>query len=279
MRSRRTTAVLPGGLLASSMIREPIQESKMLRLRDYCYKIYWNLESKIVPGLRNSQYVYADTLAQRVPQRGVWLDLGCGHQILPAWMRSAQSLEQKLTLRPALVVGLDPVFSSLRHHQSIRSLVVGQVENSPFRDASFDLITANMVMEHISDPTSALLEIHRILNKHGVLILHTTNVNNYKFALSRLVPQRLKNKLIYLLEGRRGEDVFPTVYRINTARAIRQIAQRCGFDILELSSVNSTAATAVLFPLAFLELLVIRLLEFESAAPYRSNFILVLQKN
>lgn len=250
----------------------------MHRLRDYCYKLYWKLESKLVPGLRNSQYIYADKLSELVPTGGRWLELGCGHQILPSWMGSAQATEKRLVQRPTLVVGLDPTFSSLQHHQTIAARVVALVEHLPFQSGYFDLVTANMVMEHIGDPASALREIHRILGDHGLFLFHTTNVKNYKFAASRFIPQRLKNKLIFFLEGRAEEDVFPTTYKINTVSAIEETARAHGFEVLELLSISSTAATAVIPPLAFFELLVIRLLAFDFAAKYRSNLIVVLRK-
>ena len=250
----------------------------MSRLREICYRIYWKLEKLIVPGLRNSQYVYKETLEALIPAGGRWLELGCGHQILPEWIRSSREVERSLVNRAQLVVGLDPSFESLRNHPTIRARVVAAIEGSPFRDSSFNVVTANMVMEHVEDPERALSELSRILEPGGIFLLHTPNLLNYLFAIAALTPHAVKTSLIRLLEGRREEDVFPTAYKFNTPGKILEASRQCGFRVIELKLVGSTAVSAVLFPIAVLELMVIRLLECDFAKNYRSNMIVVLQK-
>jgi len=247
-------------------------------IRKVCYELYWKLERLIVPGLRNSQYVYKEKLEALVTRGTRWLELGCGHQILPDWMRGSRQIEAALVNKAELVVGLDPTFESVRYHPTINARVVANIEDCPFDDASFSVVTANMVMEHVQDPRRALAEVNRILKPGGIFLFHTTNSRNYQFALSALLPQSVKNKVIGLLEGRREEDVFPTAYKVNTPREISEISKHCGFSILELNMVNSTAAAIVLLPLAVLELMAIRLLQCKFAEKYRSNIIVLLQK-
>jgi hypothetical protein len=81
-----------------------------------------------------------------------------------------------------------------------------------------------------------------------------------------------------LLEGRRDEDVFPTRYEINTEARVREIAAQSGFEVLELRMLSSTAITAMIPPLAFGELLLIRLMEGKIGRRFRSNIIAVLRK-
>lgn len=45
--------------------------------------------------------------------------------------------------------------------------------NIPFDEASFDLLIANHVMEHVSNDAKALCEIHRVLKPGGFAILQT----------------------------------------------------------------------------------------------------------
>jgi ubiquinone/menaquinone biosynthesis C-methylase UbiE len=250
----------------------------MLRLRDALYELYWKLEKLIVPGLRNSQYLYKEILESSISPGSKWLELGCGHQILPAWMHSSREIERALIAKAQLTVGLDRTLGGIKQHPTISSRVVGDTEKPPFADGCFDIVTANMVMEHVEDPKTALREVHRLLRAGGVFVFHTTNIHNYKFALASLIPQRLKNKLIEVLEGRQEDDVFPTVYKINTPKAIKTLARDLGFNIVELKMVNSTAATVVVLPAALFELFMIRLLEHSLGTNYRSNIIVVLQK-
>ena len=249
-----------------------------MRFRDLCYRIYWKLEKAIVPGLQNSQYLYKEILESHVPRGGRWLELGCGHQILPDWIHASRETAASLVGKTKLTVGLDPTFESIRTHGTIRERVVAAIEHSPFRENSFDLVTANMVMEHVQNPTAAISEASRLLEPGGFFIFHTPNFRNYQFKLAALVPQFIKNKIVWLLEGRKEEDVFPTVYAINTAQDIEKYAAQCGFHVVELKMVNSTAITAVFFPVAIFELIVIRLLQSDSNKDHRSNIIAKLQK-
>ena len=242
------------------------------------FELYGRIEQLIVPGLRDSQYLYRETLEKRIQPGVRWLELGCGHHILARWMSSSEQREHELVSATKLTVGIDISYSSLRNHRSIPVRTVGTVEALPFRDGSFDVVSANMVMEHVIGPEAALAEIHRVLSPGGIFIFHTPNVWNYQFAIARWLPQGLKNKLVWLLERRREEDVFPTAYRINSPAAVSQAAARTGFQIADLALINSTAATALIAPLAVIELLFIRLLECGFARRLRSNIIAVLKR-
>lgn len=47
------------------------------------------------------------------------------------------------------------------------------IQDMPFKDASFDIAIANHVMEHVTDDIKALSEIHRVLRSGGHAILQT----------------------------------------------------------------------------------------------------------
>jgi len=49
--------------------------------------------------------------------------------------------------------------------------VVGTAERLPFPDASFDLVTCQLVMIHLADPALALREMRRVLRPGGVLLM------------------------------------------------------------------------------------------------------------
>jgi ubiquinone/menaquinone biosynthesis C-methylase UbiE len=248
------------------------------RLRRAALRIYWWLARVITPGLRDSQYLYKETLEYYVPRNGSWLELGCGHQIFPAWIRSSQQAELELLSRTRVTVGIDPDLNNVSGHATIRNKSVAMTEQLPFRDESFDLLSANMVMEHLHDPVAALSEARRVLRTGGTLIFHTPNFRNYQAFLASLMPKFLKNRLATLLEGRADKDVFPVAYKLNTSRQIYQVAAKCGFRVVDTKIVNSTAASAVFLPTAFLELLLMRLLEAEAFRDYRTNIVAILQK-
>jgi SAM-dependent methyltransferase len=239
------------------------------------YKLYWNLERIVCPGLKSSQYAYYETLGPYLERRPAWLDLGCGHQIFAHWM----SGEQDDSIRRAgSIVGMDYDHASLRKNTAIRLKTAGDLRSLPFRDRSFDLVTANMVVEHLDDPGASLAEIRRVLRPGGVFIYHTPNCWSYWVFLCSLVPDRVKVRLIRLLDGRRAEDVFPTRYRLNTPRATARFAGQTGFHLREIKLVSTSAGAALIPPLAVFELLLIRLLAFPVFARFRTNIVAVLEK-
>ncbi len=225
--------------------------------------------------VRSSQYAYLDTLVRLVRPGVRWLDVGCGRGIFPRWMRRH---DRSVVPDGSLLVGIDMDFSSLVDNTTVMYRVVGDMEHAPFRSESFDLITANMVMEHVEDPRAALGHVHRLLKPGGLLIFHTPNYLNYQFIVASLLPQRLKNALVWYLEGRRDEDVFPTRYRLNTARTIRRLARECGFDIVALDLINSSPVMAPIGFLAYLEVVGMRVLDIPPLRVLRSNIIAVLQR-
>ncbi len=64
----------------------------------------------------------------------------------------------------ALVVGVDLPDPTLAAHWTVRGLrgVYGNIARLPFPSASFDLVMAVEVLEHVPDPTAALAELDRV---------------------------------------------------------------------------------------------------------------------
>lgn len=50
-------------------------------------------------------------------------------------------------------------------------MVIGNAENLPFEDQSFDVILATEVFEHLSNPNKLILEAYRVLKKNGKIII------------------------------------------------------------------------------------------------------------
>jgi ubiquinone/menaquinone biosynthesis C-methylase UbiE len=52
---------------------------------------------------------------------------------------------------------------AIARHPGLRHRVIGTGEQLPFEDNAFDLVTANMVIEHVEAPARLFEEIGRIL--------------------------------------------------------------------------------------------------------------------
>jgi len=204
-----------------------------------------------------------------------WLDLGCGRRVLSPWRWES---ERALVSRTDMLFGVDSDLESLRDNQTISLRCQARADALPFRSGAFDLVTANMVFEHLQGPECEMAEVWRLLVDGGVMLLHTPNRWAFPTIFLQPVPQALKHVAAAALEGRSKKDVFPAYYRINSASAIRNIAARCGFDVVSIQLVVTGALFALVPPLAALELLFIRLISAPWAAAARPNIIAVLRK-
>ena len=243
--------------------------------RSPLYRRYWKLRSIIAPGLCYSQSIYEGVLREHGPAARRWLDLGSGHQLLPPW-RDEQ--ERELVANSGTLVAFDRDANALRQHATLTRRVLGDMASLPFLDGSFDLVTANMVFEHVQDPKTALGEIGRILRPGGRLVFHTPNVFGYTTALSVLLPELLKKPVAHCLHGRAAKDVYPTFYRFNSRRAIRRLADSTGFVVRGFRMIVSDAQFAVVPIVRVGELLLLRLLMTRLLRPFRTNIIAVLER-
>ena len=249
----------------------------MTAFRRRCFRLYWRAQRAIAPDLdrQDAQVVYENAIGAAAGTSPRWLDLGCGHQVLQEWRGEA---ERELVGKAGVVVGLDLEHEALKRHRTISRRTRGDLSSLPFADGSFDLVTANMVLEHLQEPATQLSEIFRVLRPGGVFIGLTPNRVGYQAALARLIPEPIKRSLVWILQARAAHDLFPTYYRVNTAGTIEQLAARSGFSGVAVEHVLSHAQFAVVLPLAVLELLFIRALMGTRLRHLRPNLVVRLEK-
>jgi SAM-dependent methyltransferase len=230
----------------------------------------------LAPELRYSQDYYEDILRRHVAAARSWLDLGCGHHILPPWRIEA---ERDLVSTVPFLVGIDYDLPSLIKCETVPHRVRGDIAALPFRDQSFDLVTANMVVEHLSQPSHQFAEIARLLRPGGKFLFHTPNLRGYPAMISQYLPDRVKKWLALVLERRREEDVFRTFYKANTRSSIEAAASAAGLRTELFQFTCSVPVFARVPPIAFFELIYIRLLlRLRMMLPYRPTIICVLSK-
>src|SRR5437763_11728965 len=118
-------------------------------LRRASHSFYPRVHKLLTPRLRHSQYAYRDKLNAAVNSTSRWLDAGCGHGLFPEWIPDRGA---PLARRSAIIVGIDCDCPSLWENQIVHHRVVGDLGALPFQAGTFDLISANMVVEHIANP-------------------------------------------------------------------------------------------------------------------------------
>jgi len=172
---------------------------------------------------------YATLIAEHLTPETRWLDAGTGSRILE---EDLDALENWLVQHSGMTVGMDVCVTQ---HLNIRALVGGSIYDLPFADSSFDLVTCNVVMEHLGEPKKALAEVARVLVRGGALVINTPNLWNYgvlaNAILSKVLPEQWRLALVRASDSRESEDIFPVRYRANTLRRLNALFTVSGLKV------------------------------------------------
>jgi SAM-dependent methyltransferase len=173
-------------------------------------------------GRRAIIFDWVDRVALRYTAPRV-LDLGCGTGFNLDW----------LAARGIGAFGTDISEEAVRfcRTRGIRVVVQGDAAHPPFKTASFDVILALDVIEHLADDVAALTAIHSTLRPGGRLIIFTPA---FQFLWS--VQDRVSHH-----------------YRRYTARELRAKLESAGYALEKLSYANT-----LLFPVVWLGRLAIQ---------------------
>jgi SAM-dependent methyltransferase len=204
-----------------------------------------------------------------VPAGSVLLDAGCGR---------GRTFLYRRRLPAVRVVGLD-VSPHARDNPNVDSQVRGNVETLPVADASFDAVLSTHVVEHLARPEAAFGEMARVLRPGGRLLLLTPNRRHYVPLLARLLPPGL-HAAVSRRRGLGEYDVFPTLYRANTAADLRRLAAGAGLHVERLEAFEAEPEYLAFHPLAYAAgVLYERLVNrYRALAPLRVNLLLVARK-
>lgn len=148
------------------------------------------------------------------------LDYGAGRG---EWMESQAYVDGLRDLRGAgrRVVGVDIDDTVHRNPALDQSFTVGVADKLPLADGSIDLVIADWVLEHVTDPSTVVDEVERVLKPGGWFCARTPYAYGIVGILARMVPNRFHANAVELAQpGRKEADVFPTTYRMNTRRAV-----------------------------------------------------------
>ena len=144
------------------------------------------------------------------------------------------------------VFGID-VDLAISANNQIDGACVGDASRLPFRDAAFDVVFADNLLEHLDKPELVFTEVARVLKPGGRFLVKTPNARHYVTVLARLTPHRF-HQWINRRRGRRDADTFPTRYLANTGTALRVLAATAGLEAASIVSVESRPEYARINP-------------------------------
>ena len=84
--------------------------------------------------------------------------------------------------------------------------------------------------------------------------------------------------MIWFLESRAEDDVFPTPYRINTPHRIICLAKQTGFEVAELSVIGSSGSFERLGPIGWAECFLPKGLAVGLKGKFNQNIVACLQR-
>jgi SAM-dependent methyltransferase len=133
-------------------------------------------------------------------RRPTALDVGCATGALLAALRDAGWEPQGVEISAA-----QAAYGEARHGLPIR---IGTLESAAFPDASFDLVHASHLIEHLNSPASFLVEVGRLLAPGGLLALTTPNADGFQ---ARLLGPRWRSAIydhLYLFSLRNLSELL-----------------------------------------------------------------------
>jgi SAM-dependent methyltransferase len=128
---------------------------------------------------------------------------------------------------------------------------VARGEEIPYGDGVFDVVLSDNVLEHLNEPRKVFAEVHRVLRPGGRFCFKTPNKWHYMPMIARLTPHAF-HRAVNQRRGRASEDTFPTRYRANSRRAVRQLALATGFEVEEFLLVEGRPEYLRLHPVTYL---------------------------
>jgi len=171
--------------------------------------------------------LFREVLLGYITDSSVVLDLGAGAGIIP---------QMNFKGKAARVCGVD-LDPRVVDNPFLDEGIVGNGDQLPYADETFDVVFSDNVFEHLPDPRAVFSEVKRVLKRGGYFISKTPNRFHYVPVLAQLTPLWF-HKFFNGLRGRETEDTFPTLYRANSEGAVKRLAAEAGLSVKEIRLIE-----------------------------------------
>jgi len=164
--------------------------------------------------------IFRERILARLLPNSVVLDLGAGAGIVE---------QMNFRGRAARICGID-LDPRVIDNPMLDEGRIADGACIPYQDASFDLVFADNVLEHLKVPLEVFKEVARVLKPGGVFLFKTPNRRHYVAAIARFTPHKFHQRIVGM-RGRTAADVFPTLYRANSRTDVARIAKNAGLCV------------------------------------------------
>jgi ubiquinone/menaquinone biosynthesis C-methylase UbiE len=127
----------------------------------------------------------------------------------------------------------------LGNHQLDEAHVVNGTR-LPFQGNCFDLAFGDYVLEHVEFPELFLKEVYRVLKPGGSFFFRTPNRYHYVTLIAQRTPHWVHELVANSARGLPSDahEPYPTYYRLNTNRAIKELANKLAFSQVEIRRIE-----------------------------------------
>lgn len=180
--------------------------------RNYEFGYYWPADH------------YEALVSKLVTPDTDWIDVGGGSALFP----HNAALSDRLARRARHLVVVDPsdniAVNPFPHHRA--KCLIEDYET----DQQFDLATLRMVAEHITNPPAVARKLNQLVRRGGRVVIFTVNRWSPVTLVANALPFGLHYPIKKMFWGGEEEDTFPTAYKMNTRRQLRELMSGHGFD-------------------------------------------------
>jgi len=164
--------------------------------------------------------LFREKILEQVKPEDTILDLGAGAGIIGAM--NFKGIADKV-----YGIDLDP---RVLDNPYLDEKKISNANEIPYPDAKFDLVFSDNVLEHLDEPLLVFEEVYRVLKPGGTFLFKTPNKYHYVPLVSTLTPHKF-HQWVNRHRGRKSEDTFPTFYKANSVRQIKNLIKHSSFKI------------------------------------------------
>ena len=184
-------------------------------LRSHVWRTAENSAAYLLPHLRSGQDL---------------LDVGCGPGTI--------TRDLARMVAPGRVLGIDSSAEVIAQAAADggAEFAVGDAYDLDLEDESFDVVHVHQVLQHLTDPVSALTELRRVLRAGGLLAVRESDYGGFFWAPACAALERWL-ELYHLVTARNGAEA-------DAGRRLPSWVRRAGFEDVVVSSSSWSFAEA-----------------------------------
>lgn len=164
------------------------------------------------------------------------LDVGCGGgQYMEFFLNKGTKITGIDYSEKMIEMARGYLEGKLKNKKLKYSLIKADAEDLPFRNNTFDLIISIGLLEYLSKPDKALMEIHRVLKKNGYALLSFSKKDS-PFFLLRVFPGSILRKTLLRL---------PKLNTVFSLKDIKFFLKECRLKLMKIDEVLYTEFLAL----------------------------------